>query len=274
MKHFKSLLSKHYTKNYGRLIIVVLISMIIGASIINIRYHIISHLMNTPKPTVSTASSQNNNGPALCVVGDAGCNQPQASISPTTSQTPAPQNSSTAQAPAQGANCTQVESWYGPAYTSAINGDYKGWSSAGLTTAEINYEGNKLTQQAYALYKQSMTSFNCSPQLSLTFKYPATAPNYSTATATPVTPITPTCNTTQETEYKADYTAQYNTDQQQEQQQINNFEVQLGVEGAGNSSAASMGINSIESQFNLTIQELQTNTNYQLSSINCPPMSF
>lgn len=225
--------------------------------------------MNTPKPTVSTASSQNNNGSVLCVVGDVGCNQPQASISPTTSQTPVAQNSTTAQAPAQGANCTQVESWYGPAYTSAINGDYKGWSSVGLTTAEINYEGNKLTQQAYALYKQSMTSFNCSPQLSLTLKYPATAPNYSTATATPVTPITPTCNTTKEASYEANYNSQYSADQQQEQGQINTIQIEYG-----GTSAESLLINGVVSQFNLTIQELQTNTNYQLSSINCPPMSF
>lgn len=289
MKHLKSLLSKYYMKSYGRLIIVVLASIIIGASIINIRYHILSHLIDTSKPIVSTVNSQNNNWPAICVVGEAGCATLQNSATLTTSsQTSQPSsvsstvlpestntsqtsNSSTPppQTQTKSASCSQAQAWYGPVYTAAVNSSYNGWPSF-ETTAEINYEGNQLVQKAYNTYSQTMEIFGCKPQLNLVLKSPSTKPNYNiTSPSSSPSPIITTCNTTQATNYEADYNSQYGIDQQNEQAQISAIQTQ-----DGGTSAESLLISGVETQFNLTIQELQSKTNQQLASIDCPAMNF
>ncbi len=178
-------------------------------------------------------------------------------------------------------NCSQVETAQANKYYGVLATDWGIWSkSTYLTPAEINYEYNQGVEQTFNDgYAPSMRDAGCTPipsLLSSSLKTPATAPDFnintSTPTYTPTAPAVPTCDTTLEAEYQNSYNQQYASYQQQEQQQIQNLQIQLGIAGAGDSSALQQGEYAIGQQFNNNVDNLKQQTNDELVNVHCPTM--
>jgi hypothetical protein len=224
---------------------------------------------HTSSPVTKKTAAASSDGSNNCLLNTSDCpnsnNSPKSTQVKTATPTPTatPQSNNVS-------SCSAVVATRTSYYNDVLSTAWRVFNdeSANYTPAEINYEYNQQSQDAYNASNGAIKAAGCTSNLTLSLKYPATDP--ADIQATPATSATPTCDATQEASYQSSYDSQYQSLLEQEREEIQSVQAQMAAAGAGDSSGYNAVPSEVAQQFNAKFGSIKSTLNSELTSINCP----